>query len=657
MNFFEQQDIARRNTRWLIILFALAVISLIALTALLFAAVFAYLETGHMPYVPEGAPQGFGARVLEKLDWTMTGIIAACVCTVVLLSSLLKFFQLRGGGKAVAEAMGGQRINQQTTNADERKILNIVEEMAIASGAPVPPVYILEDDAINAFAAGHNPHNAVIGVTRGCIRLLSRDELQGVVAHEFSHIFHGDMRLNLRLVAILHGILVLGLVGQYLLESSRYRMAFRSQKDNSPMVLFGMGLALLIIGYAGTFFGNLIKAAVSRQREFLADASAVQFTRNPDGIAGALKKIRAHSYGSRLQNAHASEFSHMYFSQGIKAGFAGLMATHPPLDTRIKRIDRYWNPTGTAPQQTASTNSNNEAASQFAPDSGTAAQPDLLASALASTGSTTPAYLAGAQTLLAAIGSTLHQATQDSFLNRAVLLGLFLSADPTIRARQLQSLKPLLDQDEDRRFEATATSSAVVAARLRLPLIELALPGLKQLTDAQLAEFTGILDALIRADNKISLMEWCLQRIILHSLEPAAPQFRTRQLRDLTGDCLVVLSFLAFSGTPDDRQASEAFAAALGELRLPSLQLPSRGYYNFESLDRALDNLNQLPPLQKPALLKAMSLCIRHDGKVTVSERELLRAIADGLDCPMPPLVTPGPATGPVYLPAPRETD
>jgi len=319
MNFFEQQDIARRNTRWLVLLFALAVIALITITAFLFAGMFAWLDGGHSPYDYDAQPISFGERFINNLDWRMTGSIALLVCSVVAGSSLFKFFQLRGGGRVVAESMGGQRINSQTTNADERKILNIVEEMAIASGTPVPPVYLLEDDAINAFAAGHSPSNAVIGVTRGCIRLLNRDELQGVVAHEFSHIFHGDMRLNMRLVAILHGILIIGLIGQFLLNSARYRMAFRSSKDNSPLLIFGMGIGLLIIGYAGTFFGNMIKAAVSRQREFLADASAVQFTRNPSGIAGALKKIRHHAYGSRLDNAHAAEFSHMYFSEGTVA--------------------------------------------------------------------------------------------------------------------------------------------------------------------------------------------------------------------------------------------------------------------------------------------------------------------------------------------------
>ena len=218
---------------------------------------------------------------MHSMSWEMFAGISVIVCVVILLGSLYKYIQLSGGGRSVAESMGGRLINSQTKDADERKILNVVEEMAIASGTPVPPVYLLEDDAINAFAAGHTPQDAVIGITRGCIKLLKRDELQGVVAHEFSHIFHGDMKINMRLVALLNGILLLGLMGHFLVRSTTHGAAFRSKNKSSPAAILGLGVGLIVIGYTGTFFGNLIKAAVSRQREFLADASAVKFTRNP----------------------------------------------------------------------------------------------------------------------------------------------------------------------------------------------------------------------------------------------------------------------------------------------------------------------------------------------------------------------------------------
>ena len=306
MDFFQSQDTARRNTTRLIVFFALAVICLIVITNLLVMVLFGFLQTGE---------EGVTLEVIAaQFDWEVFFIIGALVTLVILGGSVYKTLALSGGGTTVAESLGGRLISHNTTDLHERKVLNVVEEMAIASGTPVPPVYLMDDEqGINAFAAGYTPSDAVIGVTRGTIAYLSREELQGVIAHEFSHILHGDMRLNIRLIGVLHGILLIGLIGYYILRSVRGG----SSKNAGPIL--GLGLGLLVIGYAGTFFGNLIKASVSRQREFLADASAVQFTRNKQGIAGALKKIGGHSYGSVLDTPEAPSMSHAYFSTGVSS--------------------------------------------------------------------------------------------------------------------------------------------------------------------------------------------------------------------------------------------------------------------------------------------------------------------------------------------------
>ena len=214
--------------------------------------------------------------------------------------------------------------------------------MAIASGTPVPPVFLLEDSGINAFAAGYLPGDAVIGVTRGAVDNLSRDELQGVIAHEFSHIFNGDMRTNIRMIGVLHGLLALSLIGHLLLRIFATRNVSSDSKDKGGAFLMGIGLAMIILGSVGSALGGLIKAAISRQREYLADASAIQFTRNPLGIGGALKRIGGLISGSRLEHPNASIASHMYFAQGVFEGFTGLMATHPPLPKRIAAIDPNW---------------------------------------------------------------------------------------------------------------------------------------------------------------------------------------------------------------------------------------------------------------------------------------------------------------------------
>jgi len=317
MDFFESQDSARRNTGRLILLFGLAVISLILITNFLVMLIFGFLST-EMTSV--------GALTPWQFNWQVFAMVGVLVAAVIILGSLYKIVSLSGGGARVAEMMNGRLLVAGTGDLLERRLMNVVEEIAIASGTPVPPVYVLEEAGINAFAAGYSPSDAVIGVTRGAIETLNREQLQGVIAHEFSHILHGDMRINIRLIGILHGIMVLGIIGYYLMRGSSVRSR---SKDSGGVVMLGLGL--LVIGYVGTFFGNLIKAAVSRQREFLADASAVQFTRNPQGIAKALMRIGQHSQRSYMAHPSSREISHALFEEGTHSALSGLYATHPPL--------------------------------------------------------------------------------------------------------------------------------------------------------------------------------------------------------------------------------------------------------------------------------------------------------------------------------------
>ena len=338
MNFFEHQDQARRKTGMLVGLFVVAVAGLIVGTYVLIMSLYlGGLEQASQQR--EMLINQFGPDTFWRPD-IFVGV-ALAVFLVVGGGSLYKTAQLSGGGEPLALSLGGRRLLSDSSDPVERKVLNVVEEMALASGLPVPPVFMMDrEQGINAFAAGYQPEDAVIGVTRGCVENLSRDELQGVIAHEFSHILNGDMRLNIRLIGIVHGILLVGLIGYYTLRIAAASGSRRSSNDKGGggLAFLGLGLGLMAIGFIGTLIGNLIKAAVSRQREFLADASAVQFTRDPNGIAGALKKIGGFNAGSKVTVAKATEASHMFFATGV----AELFATHPPLAKRIARIDAFW---------------------------------------------------------------------------------------------------------------------------------------------------------------------------------------------------------------------------------------------------------------------------------------------------------------------------
>lgn len=621
MNFFAHQDEARSQTRKLVFLFIAAVVTLIVLTSFLVIVLFFAAET-----------QNAGLSV-DMLGSEVFLGVTAVVLAVVGLGTMFRLVQLGGGGKAVAEAMGGRLLNTSTRDADERKILNVVEEMAIASGSPVPPVYLMEEKSINAFAAGYKPRDAVIGITRGCIQELDRDELQGVIAHEFSHIFNGDMRLNIRLMGLLYGIMVLGIIGYHILRGSRYRSSSRSSKNNGGGIIF-LGLGLIVIGYGGTFFGNMIKSAVSRQREYLADASAVQYTRNPEGIGGALKKIGGYPSGSIIDGKDVSEISHMLFCDGIKHSFSGLFATHPPINERIKRIDPQWRG-GSARQSSGSGEiASEEGASHFTGNSG--------GSALDNIGSPTAENISQAATTLASIPVKVIEEAHNTMSASLMIYSLLINlSDEVAASAQLQILKQELEDNDYQSLETIRKEVASVKREDYLVLVDLAMPSLKQLSKIQYRFFMAVLGKLIMADNKISLFEWCLFKILRYTLdEHPDSRLKSRSLKSLHKDCEVLLSVLAFSGQQDDKEAESAFLAAKEYLELNmGMQYRHNIGANTGQLEKALDSLNNLKPLEKPKLLKAMAAAINADGKVTAEEGELLRAVGSLLDCPIPPLL------------------
>ncbi|MBD9483686.1 M48 family metallopeptidase [Pseudomonas sp. PDM14] len=634
MNFFEQQDRAKRISGRLVLLMALAVLSLITITCVALIVVLNF--TGLSVFVdPEHAQ-------IRLVLYVALGVIA-----VVILGSLFKSAQLGGGGKTVAERLGGRLINLDAQSLEERRLLNVVEEMAIASGTPVPPVYVLDDLSINAFAAGLTPQDAVIGITRGAITTLSREELQGVIAHEFSHIFNGDMRLNIRLVSVLHGILLLGLIGEVLLRHTggSSRSSSRSSRDSSGVsATILIGLVLLVVGYAGTFFGGLIKAAVSRQREFLADASAVQFTRNPDSIAGALKKIGGHSLGSQLRASHAAEFSHLYFGAGVSRAVSGMMATHPPLAERIRRIEPGWD--GEYPQVSVASLFENSEPVTLDPLRGT---PGITVvanfaaidaeHAIAAIGDPQPAHLRQAQQTLHKLPAALRSAAHSAIGAQALVYGLLLARAEDAQAHQLSLLRPDVEPALFGVLESLRGTLVGLAPDLRLPLLELAMPALKQLSRDEFAAMKRRLLLLIKADNKVELLEWTLLRIVERNVEGPKRVPSKYHLVELMDDVALLLSALARAGHDDAQQAREAFARACAALPFEGLELLDDGNRGARGLDAALTRLAAIAPLQKPLLLAAMAACVVHDGQIRVTEAELMRAVADIIDCPMPPLL------------------
>jgi len=642
MNFFEHQEAARKRTALLVALFSMATISIVVATCAAVALALAFLGASDAP------PEASISDRLASIDWRVIAGVGAAVLLIVGGASLVKLHELRAGGSAVAERLGGLLLTHDAANPDQRRALNVVEEMAIASGVPVPPVYIMDDEhAVNAFAAGYAPHSAVIGLTRGAVERLTRDELQGVVAHEFSHILNGDMRLNIRLIGLLHGILAIGVVGSVIMRSVFYgSMATRRRRSSKEggggvLIILALGLTLIVIGSLGVFFGNLIKAAASRQREYLADASAVQFTRNPTGLAGALRRIGGMSRRARLRSPNAQIASHMYFADGLGKHFTSLLATHPPLPRRIKRIDPAWDGSFPETESVLTTPQAPEAASGVAPlaQSQTSSLRDLQ-DAVHHIGAPTPEHAHAAADLLRAAPPPLLRAAHDAFGAQALIFSVLLDDDHDTRRQQLALLEEQAPRGMAREANQLLDHAASLDPALRLPLLEVALGSARPLPLEQRRRLHALCERLFAADRRLSLLEWCVRRMLLRRLSPKEVKTVTHYgMQRLAKPLGVVLSTLAAVGSRDADRAQAAFAKAagtLGELRLAHTAPEA---CSLKALDDALNQLAGLAPKQKRRLLEACAMCVAADAVVKPGEAETLRAIADALDCPMPPIL------------------
>ena len=630
MNFFEQQAKARKRSVFLVMMMLLATLLITLSVALLLLL---FINGGELPFLNEK---------MSGRDWRIMINAGMTVFLLILFGSLLKHLQLQDGGQVVAQALGGHLVNPATQDPDERRLLNLVEEMALASGAAVPPVYLIEDTSINAFAAGYSPRDAVIGVTRGALNQLSRDELQGVIAHEFSHIFNGDMRLNIRLVALLHGLLIIGLSGRFLMNALRVSRFGNSRDSRGAAAIGLLGLALFILGSIGVLFGKIIKAAVSRQREFLADASAVQFTRNPQGIAGALSKIAGTGRGSELDTPNAETFSHLFFSNALTARFGGLLATHPPIDERIARIQGVKLSRSQRRQNTSS-HHNHAAASGFAASSMPAQTPE---DHIQTMGQPSDQQIEQAQQLHASLNPRLLEAAHEPWGARALIYGLLLSHQANTRQKQLDCLQKLAAEESQQALTPLLPLLPQITPEQRLALVEIAIPTLRYLTQEQYQRFSACMDALIQADGRLSLNEWTLSRLIIHHLKKPDRKSHNRSLKSLSTEIAELLSLIAWAGQLDtehppatrQQKAQQCFTAALEQLPFEQLTLLPPNQLRLKRLDPLLDQLAHLHPLQLPRLLKAVASCIQADGQITPEQAELFSLLGAALDCPLPPL-------------------
>ena len=668
MNFFEQQDQARRRTVWLVLLFILAIVCV----ALSFYAL------ALIVIVPQAQERGAqGAQI-----WWNTEIflqITGAVCLIIFLGAGVQRLRLGGSGKSVAEALGGQLLQGATNNADEQKLRDVVDEMAIASGMPVPPIYILQEDAINAFAAGSNPQDAVLGFTRGAITQLNREELQGVTGHEFSHIAHKDTRLNLRIACVVAGVMLIALIGRVMLQVAG-RIAtvpnMSSKKDNrgsAALMFLAIGLGLLIVGGIGAFFGRLLQAAVSRQREFLADASAVQYSRNPAGIAGALRRIGGLPF-TPIQSPTASGLNHFFFSKSIQSW----LSTHPPLAERVRRIEQggfvgevvhdaaqatLIDSTRAAPSTRSMPSNAAELTAGFMGDNTSPSAPisserspesystpsaathasgrvvtrrDVLEATTSKT--VTQESLQGARALLQKIPDAVQTAAREPLDAQVILLLLVTGAQLDAQEKVRELALEHLGQGVMASWHQLAASVVGLPDEIRLVVLDLCVPTLTQLTKQQYVVFRTTLTAAMRADNHVDLFDWMTRIVLTRRIETRfgalSKNKLTRSMRECSQALRIVLGTLARAG--DSSHCARGFDLGAAACELSGLTLPTIQECTLDALHFSLEELDALSARDRKLLSTALISVATADEVVNTQELLLLRAFAYRLDIHLP---------------------
>jgi len=618
LDFFEEQERARRRSRWLVLAYLAAVLFVVASYCAVGAALYAFWAkyTGH-PAMP---PPAFLAA------------IAAVVAALILSVTAWRIWQLREGGPMVAWLLGARYVEPGRCSATERRLLNVVEEMAIASGIAVPPVYCLQrESGINALVAGYSPNEAVIIVTRGAIDKLSRDELQGVMGHEFSHILNGDMALNVRLVGLLAGLEWFVDTGENIVfRVGRQFKDLEREERGGEAVGAVFGFVLAVVGFPGALAAGAIKAAISREREFLADAASVQFTRNPDAIAGALDSIvelRAHTSVSAL---HCELFSHMFFAHA--AGRWWDFPTHPPIAERIRRAhprflrDDYRERRHGKRQHVA-----------VIDGSGSVVKHVKALSFISSIGHPGAQHVDHAAKLLAGMPERLRLALREPAEAETAMFALALEAEEETRAHELAALAARRGAAAAEQAKALYVYVSILARNHMLTLADLAVPAIKEQKQKTRDAFLADLAAVVEADRRVTLREFVLLTLLRQRLregagQPIATQFR--RVEEVAGDAHAVLSLVAWAAT--DEKAFERGAAVL---KLGWKEIIAKESLSTARVGEALERLRHLAPFQKPGVLKACVEAAAADGKVALAEGELVRMVAATLDCPVPPLI------------------
>ena len=680
--FFERQETQRKYTGWLVGAFVAAMLLVVLVINLV--VIF-----------------GLGASPAEvwRHEPSVVVWITVIALGTMLIASWHRSSQMREGGPAVARALGGVQVNANDGDLKRQRLVNIVEEMAIAARIRKPQVFVLPDEAgINAFAAGYSPDEAAVAVTQGALDAFDRDQLQAVIGHEFSHILNGDMKINMRLTAWIFGLCVIADVARRFMN----KRGGGKSAARIKLIAFGVFLA----GSAGAFAGRLLQAAVSRRREHLADASAVQFTRNPQALQSAFIVMAASASGTRLEHEHAIGVSHMFFAGSSPAWItkfnASWFATHPPLEERVRAIDARVTPlkfrslvseerrkivartaAATAAAPAAEPTAEGDVASesskalQFSPvaamaaplpatasraraPAGAAAAPatssadgdmhlTLEKPILAETLPTGVRMVAGralppdvlrnrlSQDQQAAIGNFVARVESSGIAVQATFVATMLASEPAKWRTQLTRLAPLLGIELFKETQAQVARVGELAPSSRLPLLVDLFSLLDNMQPADRKRLRAIARAFAPTVATGDMLRFSLTRMIEKRLAKAKDEAAPVPLHEQAPMVCELYAALAQCRFGAGKQGQNAYRAGLMGMLPPTKWAPySEQPITPVALDAALAAVAQIHPTGRRSLSEGMARVIAVGGRLTVPQVDLLRGICMVVDCPVP---------------------
>lgn len=654
MNFYKAQDDAHKKTKILVFYYFLAVLATIismhlAVSLIRLLALSSTLRSAHYNESTSFVEVSYLDALLDPI-----GALLVMGGTAVLIFGgwLFKSIEISGGGETIARSLGARLVDPNTRDSEEKQLINVVEEMAISSGLPVPQVWLMDNDqGINAFAAGSQPGNAVIGVTRGTMQRLNRAELQGVIAHEFSHILNGDMRMNGRLLSMLHGLLLISILGYSLMRLAYFSSSSRSRDregNNLGVALILIAISMIIIGSVGAFFASMIQAAISRQREYLADASAVEFTMDPSGISGALKKIGGSSYGANVSSAKAVECEHMFLAPSGMFRFG--MASHPPLAERIQLIEPNWagefsdSSIRTIEQQHELRNTQQQAAPPMNEQFSQVLTGVMLEGAIGESGN---AKLSKGQSISDRISQKWLDAAHDKHQAQLMIFGMLIAVDGGLQQTERAKLNEEIGTEMAQISVHWHTELKDLHSTVKIALLDICVPSLRQLGRLEYERFIELTHYLIESDSRVDLFEFMLQKVLqrhldAHFIRQASPSVKYYKINDVLHEVNVILSTIAGVGGHSLEGVQSAYKAATVELSKKftvALSLLPPEECGVDKIELAIERLEKASSIVKKELLDSCIIAINHDEEVTSEEAELLRATADALGCTIAPFI------------------